>query len=660
MLARLRQILLRSPLAVSLVVGFVVCAVVLGFRYAQHLEPLELGVYDAYMRYRPAADFESSPVVVIGISENDIQALGTWPLDDQTLARTIEALAAYRPRTIGIDIYRDISVPPGGERLDVVFAENPNVIAVYKFQTGTDIGVSAPPSLEGTQRIGFNDIIVDAGGIVRRGLLFLDAERTGADGASEWVTGYALPLQLALLYLRAEGIAPAPDPQNPDHIRLGETTIAPLEADDGPYVNMDARGYQYLLDYAGHASASARYTLTELLGGELDGEQLAGKVVLVGSTAESVPDFFYTPFSPALTADHQIPGVILHAIAADQLIRLAMGNARPMAYFSEWGESLWTLVWSLVGALLALRIRSPWRAVLVAVVGVLILVAVTFLLFDNRWWLPVVPPLFAWLVSATMVTVYVANREARQRRLLMHLFSRHVDPRLAASIWEQRDRFLEGGRPSSTRLTATIMFVDLHGFTEIGERLAPEDLMDWLNDCMGAMTPLVMRHGGVVLRFIGDAIMAAFGVPLARESEAEIQEDARNAVRCALAMERKVLALNRSNVGGKQPMIGMRIGICTGPMVGGSMGDEQRLEYNVHGDSVNTAARLEAFEKQKFVPEYCSRPCRILIGAATRKYLDGSFSTEAVGDVALRGKQEKLVVYQVFGPGQGTSGRTGE
>jgi adenylate cyclase len=131
-------------------------------------------------------------------------------------------------------------------------------------------------------------------------------------------------------------------------------------------------------------------------------------------------------------------------------------------------------------------------------------------------------------------------------------------------------------------------------------------------------------------------------------------------VRCALAMERKVLALNRGNGDGKQPMIGMRIGICTGTMVGGSIGDEQRLEYNVHGDCVNTAARLEGFEKQNFVPDYDSRPCRILIGAPTRKYLDGSFSTETVGEVALRGKQKPLVAYEVFGPGQGVSGLPGD
>jgi adenylate cyclase len=423
---------------------------------------------------------------------------------------------------------------------------------------------------------------------------------------------------------------------------------------------MDARGYQYFLDYAVHAYIRDRYSLTELLDGAIDADRLEGKVVLVGSTAESVPDFFYTPFSPSLTADHQTPGVMLHALAVDQLIRSVTGRARPLTYLDDRSESLWIFLWGLAGALLALRIRSTWRGVLVAAAGTVLLVAVTFLLFDTGRWLPVVPALFAWLASGAIVTVYVANREARQRRLLMNLFSRHVDPKLAAAIWEERDRFLEGGRPSTTRLTATIMFVDLQGFARIGERLGPEELMEWLNAYMGAMTPLVMEHGGVVMRFIGDAIMAGFGVPLPRDSEEAIREDARNAVRCALAMEGKVLELNRGNGGDEHAMIGMRVGICTGPMVGGSMGDEQRLEYNVHGDSVNTAARLEGFEKQSFVPDYDSRPCRILIGASTKELLDGTFATEAVGEVALRGKQERLAVYQVLGLGQATSGNAGD
>lgn len=193
------------------------------------------------------------------------------------------------------------------------------------------------------------------------------------------------------------------------------------------------------------------------------------------------------------------------------------------------------------------------------------------------------------------------------------------------------------------------MFTDLQGFTAISEKLAPQALMDWLNEYMEAMTPLVVNHGGVILRFIGDAIMAAFGVPIARSTDAEIQRDAQNAVRSALDMQRVLIELNARLQSQELPMIGMRIGIFSGCMAAGSIGNAQRLEYNVHGDTVNTAARLESFDKAGFTPDYTSNPCRILIGEGTRKYLNNKFELQDEGELSLKGKQQKVAIYRVTG-----------
>ena len=150
----------------------------------------------------------------------------------------------------------------------------------------------------------------------------------------------------------------------------------------------------------------------------------------------------------------------------------------------------------------------------------------------------------------------------------------------------------------------------------------------------------------------GDAIMAVFGVPIARSTEAEMRQDAVNAVRSALAMERKIVELNKRLRAQKLPMIGMRIGIFTGRMAAGSIGNVQRLEYNVHGDTVNTAARLESFGKESFVPDYLKSPCRILIGEATRNYLNEKFETQGVGQLQLKGKDQKVAIYRVIGQRQ--------
>ena len=170
------------------------------------------------------------------------------------------------------------------------------------------------------------------------------------------------------------------------------------------------------------------------------------------------------------------------------------------------------------------------------------------------------------------------------------------------------------------------------------------------------MSPIVGAHGGVILRFIGDAIMAVFGVPVASTSDAQIRQHAVNAVTCALAMQRRLIEHNRSLHERGLPMIGMRIGILTGPMVAGSMGSAERLEYNVHGDTVNTAARIEGFDKEGFIPDHLTSPCRILIGQRTFDLIGEGFATEPVGEARLKGKEQVIRIYRVLGRTDGEPG----
>ncbi|MCA9573539.1 MAG: adenylate/guanylate cyclase domain-containing protein, partial [Myxococcales bacterium] len=192
---------------------------------------------------------------------------------------------------------------------------------------------------------------------------------------------------------------------------------------------------------------------------------------------------------------------------------------------------------------------------------------------------------------------HAALRERADRATLMQIFSRHVSGDVANALWQQRDQFLEGGRPRSQRLDATVLFTDLRGFTTVSERLDPQSLMDWLNEYMEAMANQVSAHHGIVDKYIGDAVMAVFGVPLARTSEAETRADARNAIECALGMERELARLNAHWRAAGLPEARMRVGIFTGPLVAGSLGSANRLNYTVIGDTVNTASRLESYDK---------------------------------------------------------------
>lgn len=630
---------LGSPFIASLVVAMVVFLGILMLSRGGYLESMELGAYDWLLRLRPALTASSPPrIALVTTTENDIRESGHWPIPDRTLAQILGQLAGHHPRAIGLDIYRDIPVPPGREELNAVLIRHPRIITVTKFGDGGESGVAPPPLLKDTEQVGFSDILVDPGGTVRRALLFLDQE-----GA----TAYSFALRLALLYLQAEGIVPQPDAAEPSHLRLGLTTIPPFEANDGGYVGADARGYQFLLDFREPPEAFPRYSLTQLLSGEADLGAVKDKIVLIGVAAESVKDFFYTPHSRGLRFDQEVPGVVLHALITSQLLRMALEGHHPVTTLSVWQEQVWILLWSILGGLLGREGRSAPRFALVLACGLLLLGSAVYIAFMGGWWILLTAPAFAWVLSVALTTAYRVNQERRQRALLMNLFARHVAPEIAEEIWQHRDQFLSMGRLRPQKATATVMFTDVQGFTGIAEKLEPEILINGLNEYLENITPLVHAHGGVVIRFIGDAIMAVFGVPVPRHTQLEMRRDAVNAVECALAMERKLGDLNRRWRERQWPAIGMRIGIYTGPVVTGSVGDRERMEYNVYGDTVNIASRLESFDKDHFAPDFFNRPCRILIGEATLHHLDDQFETERVGQVQLRGKDQAVTIFRV-------------
>ena len=277
-----------------------------------------------------------------------------------------------------------------------------------------------------------------------------------------------------------------------------------------------------------------------------------------------------------------------------------------------------------------------------------LLVLLSYLVFTRGIWLPLVPAVIGWVLAAALMTTYLSSYENAQRRAVMDLFSRQVSEEVAREIWEQRDHFMEGGRLAAREVVCSILFSDLENFTPVSEKLGPGRLMDWLNSYMDIMAGLVMEHGGIVDDYFGDAIMADFGVPLVRTTEAEYARDARNAVDCALAMRAALARLNDSNTEQGLPSVRMRVGIATGEMVVGFLGTSQRMKYTTIGDTVNTAARLESYGKELPPMEPVEGSCRILVAESTAQRLGDAYRVEFVGPLALKGKTEAVNVYKVL------------
>ena len=255
-------------------------------------------------------------------------------------------------------------------------------------------------------------------------------------------------------------------------------------------------------------------------------------------------------------------------------------------------------------------------------------------------------------VSSMTSTAIQEAREKGQREILMQLFSKHVSSEVAETIWQQRDHFLDGGRPRSQMLTATVLFTDLAGFSSVSEKTDPQALMTWLNAYLDVVAKMIIDHHGVIDDYFGDGMKANFGVPVPRTTEAEIRQDAINAVNCALDMERQITRLNAAMQEQGRPPLRMRVGIYTGPVVAGSLGSSSRLKYTTVGDTVNIASRLESFDKDLNLPHLATSPCRILVGESTLNYLDSHHKTQPVGELSLKGKDESITAYCVLGRNQ--------
>ncbi|MGF1498950.1 MAG: CHASE2 domain-containing protein [Elainellaceae cyanobacterium] len=388
----------RVWLTASGVTGCVLLVRLLGL-----LQAAELATLDQLFRLRPAEPPDER-VVIVEIDDSDINKIGTWPIPDQTLAIALDRIKSYEPRAIGLDIYRELPVEPGHEQLVEVLEDTPNLIGIEKVPDTYSIGVSPPSVLAENQQIGFNNVLVDADSRVRRSLLFWSIN-------GEHKQSFAL--RLALLYLESEGIVPRSAPGS-QALQLGESTFPPLRPNDGGYAGVDNGGYQILANFRSSRSSFPTVSLTDVLNGDLkDPDLMRDRIVLIGSTANSLKDFFYTSHS---SDSRPIAGVELHAQIMSQIISAALDNRSLLRVIPDAAEWLWIYVWAIVGASLSWKLRSPGRSGGGLLVAGSLLLVTGYGAFLLGWWIPVVPPMIGLAMSAIAITSYIAHLEGELQK----------------------------------------------------------------------------------------------------------------------------------------------------------------------------------------------------------------------------------------------------
>ncbi|WP_293127754.1 adenylate/guanylate cyclase domain-containing protein [Microcoleus sp. bin38.metabat.b11b12b14.051] len=383
------------------------------------------------------------------------------------------------------------------------------------------------------------------------------------------------------------------------------------------------------LNWPGKTQNLPTYAFVDIVEGRIPESALADKLVLVGLVATGF-DQISTPLNKTTA------GVYLYAALIDNLLNQRLLKRLPVAV-----EILLLLgIGPLTTSVLCNR--GVKERIAIALGLPVIWIAAAAVLFGwYFWWIPIAAPIGTLILSGTALQV----REQYEKQQLMRLFEKHVAPETAQLIWQRKAEIFEQGELEPQELTATVLFMDIRSFTSISEKMPARDLLNWLNNYLEAMTDCIMDHGGVVDKYIGDAIMAVFGLPFCHNEYPEIQQDALNAIAACIAMHEKLHEINQQLRIERKPLIKFGIGLHTGQLVAGTVGGSRRLNYSVIGDAVNVAARLEAMNKEIV----SDSPFNLLVTARTFAYVRDRYEGQKVGAIQLRGKKEETVVYAILG-----------
>ncbi|MFL6658229.1 MAG: CHASE2 domain-containing protein [Massilia sp.] len=349
---------------------------------------------------------------------------------------------------------------------------------------------------------------------------------------------------------------------------------------------------------------------------------LKNAIVLVGTTAPGINDLRVTPVSA------EYPGVEVHA----NMIKSIVDNnfkARPASAFVL--EGLQALVFGLILSV-ALALLSPLRSIALSILVLALAVALNFYMYYQ---------LGAVLNAATIVLLIVALFvlnvaygyffEVRKSQALVSRFSQYVAPELVAEMADDPEQYnMEG---ESRELS--VLFVDVRGFTTISENMEAKELREYINEYLTVMSVDIRdSHQGTLDKYIGDAVMAFWGAPVA------FADHASRAVATALKMQDSAARLNTQFIARGWPPLKIGIGINTGTMHVGDMGSRIRQAYTVMGDAVNLGARLEGITKVYGVG--------IAVGAATRAAAP-DFAYRELDRVRVKGKNLPVAIFEPLG-----------
>lgn len=348
-------------------------------------------------------------------------------------------------------------------------------------------------------------------------------------------------------------------------------------------------------------------------------EIVAGKTCFVGLTASGTIDLGVTPFQ------EDFPMVGTHATLLSSFLK---GNF--IGGISSWWAFGAALLFALVmGRFLPhVGYKAGTALTLLFIAGYLL--ASYFLFSLTGLVVEVVSPVLTVFLCFTSITVYRYRSEESQKRFIKDAFAHYLAPTVIEQLIHEPGNLKLGGEER----VLTAFFSDVAGFSSISENLTPTELVALLNEYLTAMTEIVLEHGGTVDKYEGDAIIAFYGAPV------PFSDHAARACLASLRQQQKLASMREHWASVQKPLLTVRMGLCTGPMVVGNMGSKTRMDYTIMGDSVNLASRLEGANKKYGTP--------IMVAEST--YLEAKDIVEARLTDVLRvvGRATPVRVYELL------------
>jgi len=538
-------------------------------------------------------------ILIVAIDEPTLSRFAyRAPMDRHFVSDLLQQIAGHGPAAIGLDLLLDQPTEADKD------SELSRTIAGMKVPLV--VSYVADAKVVSPAQKAFEDAFVPP---ARRGMAELPTDQfdtardvyAGATVDGRYLPGFARALAAAV------GVStPA---RNMPIVWRGRPPATETDADPRPFRQISAQ-----------------------LAGLMPDSWFRGKIVLVGSDLTLV-DRHRTPFSTILAGDAgQLPGVVIQAHSLSQLLQHKTSPLAP-----GWLEFALSLLFGLLGVGLAV-VNFPlvMRSCAAVLLVVLLWAGGIFLYHSANLMLGLIAPVLS-LAGAFSTADALAGRDARrQRAFIQGAFGRYVSPEVVGQMVRDPSRMsLEGER----RLM-TYLFSDIENFTTLSEKLESRELAGLLNAYLEGMTAIVMRHGGMVDKFIGDAVFAIFNAPI------DLPEHARQGVLCMLEMDRFTERFRQEQQAKGVPLGLTRIGVHTGIAVIGNFGSQARFTYTAQGDAVNTAARLEGINKH-----FGTRLC---VSDETRRACPG-VAFRPVASVILKGKTEALELWEplhegVFSP----------